>query len=68
MEIEAFSFLHQQIIRKIYFESHQLGLQPLSSAMIDAVCQHYHQVAQYWNYNFRTLMVRLALSIHLAQI
>ncbi len=43
MEIEAFSLLHQQIIRKKYFESHRLGMQPLSCAVIDVVCQYYYQ-------------------------
>ncbi len=37
IEIECFSFLKQQIIRRIYWESQRLGLQPLSTAVIDAV-------------------------------
>ncbi len=55
---EAYAFLRQQIIHRIYWESHRLGQQPLSQAVINAVCQHYHQEAQLWNYNFRTLVVR----------
>ena len=42
---EAYSFLKQQIVQRIYWESHYLGQQPLSQAVIDAVCQHYHQGA-----------------------
>ncbi len=66
IEIECFSFLKQQIIRHIYFESNRLGLQPLSTAVVDAVVQYYCAGSPVWNFSLQTVVVRLALSIHLA--
>ncbi len=68
IEVKAFLFLRQQIVQHIYFEAHRQGLQPLSLGVIDSVVQFYHQGALGWNYSFWTLVVRLALSIHLSQI
>ncbi len=45
IEVEAFLFLHQQIMWRIYFEAHKQGLQPLSLGVIDSVVQFYHQGA-----------------------
>ncbi len=61
VKIEAFSFL----LRRIYFESERLGMQPLSLAVVDAVVQYYSVGSPVWNHLFRTLMVCLALSIHI---
>ncbi len=66
IEFECFSFLKQQIIRRIYFESHRLGLQPLSTPVVDAVVQYYYMGSPVWNFSLRTVVVPLALSIHLA--
>ncbi len=67
VEIEAWSFIKQQIIRRLCFKAHQLGQQPLSHRVIDLVVQYYSVGAPTWNYNLRTLVIRLSLSIHLAQ-
>ncbi len=37
VEVEAWSFIRQQILRKIYFYSSQMGLQPLSNQVVDAI-------------------------------
>ena len=66
VEIECFSFLKQQIVRRIYFESNRLGLQPLSTPVVDAVVQYYCVGSPVWNFSLRTVVVRLALSVHLA--
>ncbi len=66
VEIECFSFLKQQIVRRIYWESERLGLQPLSGQVIDTVVQYYCAGSPVWNYSLRTVVIRLALSIHLA--
>ncbi len=65
IEIESFSFLKQQIISRIYWESERQELQPLSLGVIDAVVQHHHLGSPVWNYSFKTLVVQLAFSIHL---
>ncbi len=67
VELETWSFLKQQILRKIYFFGAQMGLQPLSRQVIDAVVQFYCAGSPVWNYSLRTMVVRLALGIHLAQ-
>ncbi len=66
VEIEAWIFNKQQIVRRLRFEAHWLGQQPLSHGVIDLVVQYYSVGAPTWNYNLRTLVIRLTLSIHLA--
>ncbi len=62
------TFIKQQIVRRIYFESERLGLQPLSGAVVDAVVQYYCAGSPVWNVSLRTVVVRLALSIHLGYL
>ena len=66
VEIEAWSFLTQQILRKIYFFSAQMGLQPLSRQVIDAVVNYYCAGSPVWNVCLCTMVIRLAFSIHVA--
>ncbi len=66
VEHEAWCFLKQQIVRLIYHFSNQLQLQPLSRPVIDGVIQYLSIGAPVWNANLRILIIRLALSIHLA--
>ncbi len=40
IKLESWSYLKQQILRQIYCESTQMGLQPLSHPVIDAVFLH----------------------------
>ncbi len=66
VEVESWSFIRQQIVRKIYFYSHQIGMQPLSTQVVDAVVNFYSVGAPFYNHSFRTLVIRMALAIHLA--
>ena len=66
VEIEAWSFLKQQILRRIYFVSAQMGLQPLSRPVIDDVVSYFCGGSPVWNVCLRTMVVRLAFSIHIA--
>ncbi len=67
IDIEAFSFMWQQIVRRILYEVNRQGLQLPSLGVIDAVVQYFHQGVPVWNHSFLTILVGLALSIHLAQ-
>ncbi len=67
VELKTWSFLKQQILRKVWFFSEQMGLQPLSRQVIDAVVQFYCAGSLTWNFSLRTMVVCLALDIHLAQ-
>ncbi len=67
VEVESWSFIRQQIVRKIYFYSHQMGLQPLSTQVIDAVVNFYMAGAPFYNHSFQTMVIRMALAIHLAR-
>ena len=67
IDIKAFSFIQQQIMRRILYEVNRQGLQLLSIGVIDAMVQYFHQGSPVWNYSFHTIVVRLTLSIHLAQ-
>ena len=66
VELEAWSFLKQQILRRIYFVSAQMGMQPLSRPVIDNVVAYFSAGSPVWNASLRTMVVRLALGIHLA--
>ncbi len=44
-----------------------MGLQPLSRPVIDAVVQYNCEGAPAWNFSLRTMAIRLALSMYLAQ-
>ncbi len=66
VEIEAWSFLKQQILRRIYFVSAQMGLQPLSRPVIDDVVSYFCAGSPVWNVCLHTMVVRLAFSIHIA--
>ncbi len=68
VDIKAYIFVRQQIVRRLYFEANRLGQQPLSHVVIDQVVQYFSAGSPIWNHNFTTLVVRLALSIHLARI
>ncbi len=41
MDIEAYNFVRQQIVRRLYFEANKLGQQPLSHVVIDQVVQYF---------------------------
>ncbi len=67
VEVESWSFIRQQIVRKIYFFSHQIRMQPLSAQVVGAVVNFYSAVAPFYNHSFQTLVIRMALAIHLAR-
>ncbi len=57
VEIVCFSFLKQQIVRRIYWKSERLELQPLSGQVIDAVVQFYCAGSPVWNYSLFTVVI-----------
>ncbi len=67
IEIESWSYIKQQIVRKIYQFSQQMGMQPLSTQVVDAVVNFYSAGAPMYNHSLRTLVIRMALAIHLAR-
>ena len=66
VELEAWSFLKQQIVRRIYFVSTHMGLQPLSRPVIDNVVAYFCAGSPVWNVCLRTMVIRLAFNIHIA--
>ena len=68
INVEAYSFVRQQFMHRIYYESNRQGLQLLSLGVVDAMVQFFYQGVPVWNYSFCTLVIRLALSFHIAQI
>ena len=67
VEVESWSFIRQQIVCKIYFFSHQMGVQPLSTQVVDAVVNFDSAGAPVYNHSFRTFVIRMALAIHLVR-
>ncbi len=63
----VFLFLKAAITHCLYFEASPLGQQPLSWGVIDAIVQYILAGALVWNSSFGTLVVGLALVIHIAQ-
>ncbi len=67
VELEAWNFLKQQIVRRIYFVCEQMGMQPLSRPVIDNVVSYFSAGSPVWNVSLRTMVIRMALAIHLAR-
>ncbi len=67
IEIEALSFIRQEIMRRVIRESQLQGRSPLSGSVIDAVVQQFSVLAPTINQCFCTVVVRCALNIHLSQ-
>ncbi len=66
VELETWSFLKQQIVRRIYFVSAHMGLQPLSRLVIDNVVAYFCAGSPVWNACLHTMVVQLAFNIHIA--
>ncbi len=68
VEVEAFSFLRQEITRRIILEADQLHQSPLSGTVIDRVVHQFSYLAPVANQCFRTLVVCLAFNVFLSQL
>ncbi len=66
VEYKCWNCLKQQIQCKILLYSNQYGLQPLSLQVIDAVVNYFSAGSPVYNHSFKTVVIRLALGIHLA--
>ncbi len=67
VEVEAFSFLRQEITRHLIIVSRAQNRSPLASSVIDSVIDHFGVFTPVRNQSFRTLVIRLALNVHLSQ-
>ncbi len=67
VEIEAFSFLRQEITRRLIIVSQALNQSLLAYQVINQVIDHFSQLAPVNNQCFRILVIRLALQVHLSQ-
>ncbi len=67
VEIEALSFLKQEITRRLIIVSHLQNRSPLAGSVIDQVIDQFSVFAPVRNQCFRALVVRLAMNIHLSQ-
>ncbi len=68
IEVEAFSFLRQEITQQIIVESNTQNQSLLSRSMIDQVINQFSDLAPVANQSFRTLVVRLAFNVYLSQL
>ncbi len=66
IEVEVLSYLKQEITRRLIV-SHYQNRSPLASSVIDQVIDWFVVFAPLRNQCFRTLVVRLALNVHLSQ-
>ncbi len=67
VEVEAFSFLRQEITRWLIIVSCALDQSPLAYVVINQVIDHFSIFAPMQNQCFRILVIRLALQVHLSQ-
>ncbi len=67
VEVEALSYLKQEITRRLILVLHYQNRSPLASSVIDQVIDWFAVFAPLRNQCFRTLVVRLALNVHLSQ-
>ncbi len=67
VEIEALSFLKQEITRRLIIVSHLQNQSPLAASVIDQVIDQFSIFAPVRNQCFRALVVRLAMNVHLSQ-
>ncbi len=67
IKIESFSFIKQQIVRHLHWESEYQNQAVSSQGVKNAVVQYFSSLLPVWNYSFQTLVVWLAVSIHVAQ-
>lgn len=67
IEVEAWSYIKQEITRCLIVEAHIRGVSPLSQVVIIVVIQSFSALAPSNNQCFRTVVVRCALNAHLSQ-
>ena len=68
VEVEAFSFLHQEITCRIILEADQSHRSPLSCGVIDHIVNQFSFLAPVANQCFRTLVIRLVFNVYLSQL
>ena len=67
MEIEALSFIKQEVMWRLIIVSHLQNRSPLAASVIDQVIDQFSIFAPVKNQCFRALVVRLAMNVHLSQ-
>ncbi len=67
VEIEAFSFLRQEISRQLIIVSRAQNRSPLAYSVINQVIDYFSVYTPVNNQCFHILVIRLALNVHLAQ-
>ena len=67
VEIEALSFIKQEITRRLILVSQQQNRSPLCASVIDQVIDQFSIFAPVRNQCFRAMVVRLAMNVHLSQ-
>ncbi len=67
VEVEAFSFLRQEITHHLIIVSRAQNRSPLAYSVINTVINHFSVFAPVRNQSFRILVIHLALNVHLAQ-
>ncbi len=68
MEVEAFSFLRQEITCKIIEEAQAQNKSLLSVSVIDQVINQFGYLAPEAKQSFHTLVIRLAFNVYLSQL
>ena len=66
IEVEALSFLKQEITQQLIIVSHIQNRSPLAACMIDQVIDYFAVFAPVRNQCFRTLVIRLVMNVHLS--
>ncbi len=67
VEIEALSFIKQEVTRRLIIVSRLQNQSPLAASVIDQVIDQFSIFAPVKNQCFRALVVRLAMNVHLSQ-
>ncbi len=67
VEVEAFSFLHQEISWQLILETSRQGQSTLSQSVIDAMIDQFSVLTPVANQCFRIFVIRLAFNVHVSQ-
>ncbi len=67
VEIEALSFIKQEITRRLILVSQKQNRSPLCASVIDLVINQFSIFALVRNQCFCAMVVRLAMNVHLSQ-
>ncbi len=67
IELEAWSYIQQEITHRLIAEAHVCGVSPSSQVVVNTVIQSFSALAPSANQCFRTVVVQSALNAHLSQ-